>query len=100
VLPAPRPRLRKIDGSCYNRFVELEHETMSHTVRAIYENGLLKLEEPLPFKDKEKVRVTVEAIDSGSHSVLDIQPVSLGSLLAPLTVDDDLLDEMLQGRIA
>ena len=30
------------------------------TVEAIYENGTLKLKEPLPFKEHEEVSVTVE----------------------------------------
>jgi predicted DNA-binding antitoxin AbrB/MazE fold protein len=30
------------------------------TVEAIYENGTLKLAQPLPLKDHERVRVTVE----------------------------------------
>jgi hypothetical protein len=33
-----------------------------------------------------------------SHSVLDIATVSLGSVLRPLTSDDDLLGEILEGR--
>ena len=32
------------------------------------------------------------------HSVLDIATVSLGSVLRPLTSDDDLLGEMLERR--
>ncbi len=35
---------------------------------------------------------------SRSYSVLDIAAVGLGSLLRPLTADDDLLGEMLEGR--
>ena len=35
---------------------------------------------------------------SRSHSVLDIATVGLGSVLRPLTPDDDLLGEMLEGR--
>ena len=35
---------------------------------------------------------------SRSHSVLDIATVSLGSVLGPMTSDDDLLGEMLEGR--
>jgi hypothetical protein len=35
---------------------------------------------------------------SGRHSVQDISPVSLGTLLSPLGPDDDLLGEMLEGR--
>ena len=37
-------------------------------------------------------------IGSQQHSVLDIPPVSLGSILRQPTTDDDLLGEMLDGR--
>jgi predicted DNA-binding antitoxin AbrB/MazE fold protein len=33
---------------------------MTITVEATYENGTLKLVDPLPLKENEKVRVTVE----------------------------------------
>jgi len=33
---------------------------MTITVEAVYENGMLKLERPLPLAEHEKVRVTVE----------------------------------------
>jgi predicted DNA-binding antitoxin AbrB/MazE fold protein len=33
---------------------------MSLTVEAIYENGVLKPTQPLPLKEHEKVRITVE----------------------------------------
>ncbi len=33
---------------------------MSITVEAVYENGVLKLEQPLPLDEHQKVRVTVE----------------------------------------
>jgi predicted DNA-binding antitoxin AbrB/MazE fold protein len=33
---------------------------MTLTVEAIYENGVLKPAQPLPFKEHEKVQVTVE----------------------------------------
>ena len=33
-----------------------------------------------------------------SHSILDIAPVQLGSVLQPGTEDEDILDEMLVGR--
>ena len=33
---------------------------MSFTVEAVYEDGVLKLAQPLPLKEYEKVRVTVE----------------------------------------
>jgi predicted DNA-binding antitoxin AbrB/MazE fold protein len=34
---------------------------MTHTFDATYENGALKLEQPLPLQDHQRVRVTVEA---------------------------------------
>jgi predicted DNA-binding antitoxin AbrB/MazE fold protein len=37
---------------------------MTVTVEAVYENGLLKPSQPLPFADRTKVRVTVEADNS------------------------------------
>jgi hypothetical protein len=33
------------------------------------------------------------------HSILDIPPVSVGAVLLPLSSDDDLLGEMLEGRV-
>jgi predicted DNA-binding antitoxin AbrB/MazE fold protein len=39
---------------------------MVMTVEAVYENGVLKPSEPLPLKDKEKVRVTL-------HTEADVQ---------------------------
>lgn len=71
---------------------------MSHVLEATYEGGVLKLEHPLPLQEHEKVRVTVESLTGGGHSVLDIPPVSLGGVLKPLSSDDDLLGEMLEGR--
>ena len=35
---------------------------------------------------------------SRSHSVLDIATMSVGRVLRPLSSDDDLLGEMLEGR--
>jgi hypothetical protein len=71
---------------------------MSHVVEATYENGVLKPDEPLPLRDREKVRVTVEPLAAGGHSVLDIPPVDLGEMLRPPAQDGDVLGEMLEGR--
>jgi hypothetical protein len=71
---------------------------VSHVVEATYEHGVLKLDRPLPLTDREKVRVTVERLVAGGHGVLDIPPVSLGGVLAPLGAGDDFLGEMLEGR--
>jgi predicted DNA-binding antitoxin AbrB/MazE fold protein len=37
---------------------------MTLTVEAIYENGVLKPSQPLPLKELQKVRITVETSDS------------------------------------
>jgi predicted DNA-binding antitoxin AbrB/MazE fold protein len=37
---------------------------MAVTVEAVYENGVLKLSEPLPWKGGERVRVAVSSLDS------------------------------------
>ena len=37
---------------------------MAVTVEAVYENGVLKPSEPLPWKDGERVRVAVSSLDS------------------------------------
>jgi predicted DNA-binding antitoxin AbrB/MazE fold protein len=37
---------------------------MPITVECTYENGVLKPSQPLPLKEKETVRVTIEPIDS------------------------------------
>ncbi len=37
---------------------------MTLTAEAIYENGTLKLKEPLPLKEHEKVQITLKAVTS------------------------------------
>ena len=37
---------------------------MAITVEAVYEDGVLKPAEPLPWKDGERVRVAVSSLDS------------------------------------
>jgi predicted DNA-binding antitoxin AbrB/MazE fold protein len=44
---------------------------MAITVEAVYENGTLKLTQPLPFKEQERVRVTVETQASPIASAVD-----------------------------
>ncbi len=80
------------------KILNTEHEVMRHVVEAIYENGILRPEQPLPLTNRERVRLVVERLDRGSHSVLDIPPVSLGEVIDPLQVEHDLLGEMLEGR--
>jgi len=59
----------------------------------------------LPLEQQENLfewlaeRVRRRRLDGASaHSVLDIPPVSLGRMIRPLNLDDDLLGEMLEGR--
>ena len=72
---------------------------MSHVVEAIYANGVLKLAKPLPLQDQERVRVTVESVTAQEHSVMDIEPISLGKVYHALSSDNDLLGEMLEERL-
>jgi len=37
---------------------------MAITVEAVYENGILKLSEPIPWKDGDRVSVTICSVDS------------------------------------
>jgi predicted DNA-binding antitoxin AbrB/MazE fold protein len=50
---------------CYNLLAHsplfAEKQPMTLTVEAVYENGVLKPAEPLPLKEHERVRVTLES---------------------------------------
>ena len=62
-------------------------------------NGVVVLADGARLPDGQDVTV-MTPIPSGpkSHGILDIKPVSLGSVLNPITADDDLLGEMLESR--
>jgi hypothetical protein len=71
------------------------------------QNGVIVLDDGVRLADGQEVTVVVPdsaAADrqmeevSGTHSVLDVPPVSVGAVLHPLASDDDLLGEMLEGR--
>ena len=70
------------------------------------QNGVVVLDNGVRLPEGQEVTVLAHATvppdprmeGSQSHSVLDIATVSLGSVLRPLTPDDDLLGEMLEGR--
>ena len=74
--------------------------------RGRVQDGVVVLENGVRLPEGQEVTVLAHAtlppsprIDgSQSHSVLDIATVSLGSVIGPLTSDDDLLGEMLEGR--
>lgn len=42
---------------------------MSHVVDATYEDGVLRPVRPLPLKDREKVRVTIESLPDASAAL-------------------------------
>ena len=69
-------------------------------------NGVVVLEEGVRLPEGQEVTVLAPgdtAITpptvSQAHSILDIPPISLGAVLRPLSSDDDLLGEMLEGRV-
>jgi hypothetical protein len=69
-------------------------------------NGVVVLEDGVRLPEGQDVTVLASGeaknpapIGAGEpHSILDIPPVSLGPMLRPLSSDDDLLGEMLEGR--
>jgi len=73
-------------------------------VRGRVQKGVVVLADGIRLPEGQEVTVlTAESAapaspKKGSHSVLDIPPVSIGAVLRPLTPDDDLLGEMLEGR--
>jgi hypothetical protein len=69
--------------------------------RGRVQNGVVVLESGVRLPEGQAVTVLAHGAVSPaprSHSVLDIATVGLGSVLRPLTSDDDLLGEMLEGR--
>ena len=75
-------------------------------VRGRVQDGVVVLDNGVRLPEGQEVTVLAHATVSPatrmeglqSHCVLDIGTVSLGSVLRPLTSDDDLLGEMLEGR--
>ena len=67
--------------------------------RGRVENGVVVLTDGVRLPEGHVVTVlTPPAAELKGHSIMDIPPVSVGSVLIPFTAEDDLLDEMLQGR--
>ena len=70
------------------------------------QNGVVVLDNGVCLPEGQEVTVLAHGTvspgpqkeASRSHSVLGIATVGLGSVLRPLTSDDDLLGEMLEGR--
>ena len=68
--------------------------------RGRVQNGVVVLADGVHLPEGQEVTV-LAAPPAGSkmHGILDIPPVSLGSAARPFTGDDDLLGEMLEGRL-
>ena len=75
-------------------------------VRGRVQDGVVVLDNGVRLPEGQEVSVVAHATvphvppieGSQSHGILDIATVSLGSVIGPLTSDDDLLGEMLEGR--
>lgn len=69
-------------------------------------NGVVVLDDSVRLPEGEEVTVLVPCRvlpatlkdRSQPHGILDIPAVSVGAVLRPLTSDDDLLGEMLDGQ--
>ena len=69
--------------------------TLAEIEAAVPKLNAMELAELEKFVQAERKK----AAASAAHSVLDILPVSVGHILRPLSSDDDLLGEMLEGRM-
>lgn len=74
-------------------------------VRGRVQNSVVVLDDGVSLPNGQEVSVLIPGKSaaslsrgSGPHSVLDIPTVKLGPVLRPITRDNDLLDEMLEGR--
>jgi predicted DNA-binding antitoxin AbrB/MazE fold protein len=63
---------------------------MPLTVEAIYENGVLKPVEPLPLKEHEKVRVTIEPAENWVQATAGIIPCADPRLIEWAATDPEL----------
>ncbi len=68
--------------------------------RGRVKNGVVVLADGFLLPEGQEVTVVVApAVGPAGHSsILDIPTVSVGSVLRPVTAEDDLLGEMLEGR--
>jgi len=62
-------------------------------------NGVVVLADGVRLPEGQEVTVLASPLaESPAHGILDIPPISLGSVVRPVTADDDLLAEMLESR--
>jgi hypothetical protein len=68
-------------------------------VRGRVQDGVVVLDGGIRLSEGQVVTVLAPPTEGAQpHSILDIPPVSLGPLRRPLSAEDDLLGEMLDGR--
>jgi predicted DNA-binding antitoxin AbrB/MazE fold protein len=60
---------------------------MDLTVAAVYENGILKLDQPLPFKEHERVRVTVHGPGNPVEASAGLIPCTDPELIERIALD-------------
>jgi predicted DNA-binding antitoxin AbrB/MazE fold protein len=60
---------------------------MSITIEAIYESGTLKLSQPLPLKEQERVRITIHAADNPVQESAGLIPCSDAALIESIALD-------------
>jgi hypothetical protein len=67
--------------------------------RGHVKNGVVVLDGDVRFPEGQEVTVIAHRVEvARRHSVLDIQPVRVGAILRPVSAEDDLLGEMLEGK--
>jgi hypothetical protein len=70
--------------------------------RGRVQNGVVVLDEGVRLPEGQEVTVLAPGAAPAKglqpHSFLDVPTISLGPVLRPLSSDDDLLGEMLEGR--
>jgi hypothetical protein len=67
--------------------------------RGHVQNGVVVLAAGVRLPEGQEVTILAPSLPGPpTHGILDIPPVSLGSVVRPITGDDDLLAEMLEGR--
>ncbi len=66
--------------------------------RGRVQNGVVVLADGVRLPEGQEVTVLVPPPAARGHGILDIPPVSLGAVVRPVTSEDDLLAEMLEGR--
>jgi predicted DNA-binding antitoxin AbrB/MazE fold protein len=67
---------------------------MTKTVEAIYENGVLRLPEPLPLPEKSHVTVTIESAEDAERGAW--LKVSEAKLAQAWGDSDDVFNELLK----